>query len=131
MLPAIDSWAAFAAGPPQLFKETLMANMFDQMKQAMQMRKEAKRLQAEVEKISFEYSNGGITCVARGNFTIASIKLAPEALQEVAAGRPERFETMLHTVVNAALKGVRKQTQEMMAKVMKDSGMGGLFGGLG
>ncbi len=108
-----------------------MANMFDQMKQAMQMRKDAKRLQAEVEKISFEYSNGGITCVARGDFTIASIKLAPEALQEVAAGRPERFETMLHTVVNAALKGVRKQTQEMMAKVMKDSGMGGLFGGLG
>lgn len=108
-----------------------MAKMFDQMKQAMQMRKEAKRLQAEVEKISYEYSNAGITCVARGDFSIASIKLSPEALQEVAAGKPERFETMLNTVVNAALKGVRKQTQEAMTKLMKDSGMGGLFGGMG
>jgi len=129
MLPAIDSWAAFAAGPPQLFKETLMANMFDQMKQAMQMRKEAKRLQAEVEKISFEYSNGGITCVARGDFTITSIKVTQDSLKEVLAGKPERFETMLNNVINGALKGVKKQTQEAMAKMMQGSGMGDMFGG--
>ena len=108
-----------------------MANMFDQVKQAMQMRKEAKRMQAEVEKITFEYSNAGITCVARGDFSIASIKITPEALQEVAAGKPERFETMLNTVVNAALKGVKKQTQEVMTRLMKDSGMGGMLGGMG
>jgi DNA-binding protein YbaB len=108
-----------------------MANMFDQVKQAMQMRKEAKRLQAEVEKITFEYANAGISCVARGDFSILSIKVAPEALKEVIAGKPERFETMLNTVVNAALKGVRKQTQEAMGKLMKDSSMSGLFGGMG
>ena len=108
-----------------------MANMFDQVKQAMQMRKEAKRLQSEVEKITFEYTNAGISCVARGDFSITSIKIAPEALKEVVAGKPERFETMLHTVVNAALKGVRKQTQEAMGKLMKDSSMAGMFGGLG
>lgn len=108
-----------------------MANMLGQMKQAMQMRKEAKRLQSEIEKITFTYSNAGITCVARGDFSIASIKIAPEALEEVKAGKPDRFETMLNTVVNAALKGVRKQTQEAMGKLMKDSGMSGLLGGLG
>jgi DNA-binding protein YbaB len=69
--------------------------------------------------------------VARGDFSIISIKIAPEALKEVVAGKPERFETMLHTVVNAALKGVRKQTQEAMGKLMKDSSMAGMFGGLG
>jgi hypothetical protein len=34
-------------------------------------------------------------------------------------------------VVNGALKGVRKQTQEAMTRLMKDSGMGGMLGGLG
>jgi len=108
-----------------------MANMFEQVKQAMQMRKETKRLQAEIEKITFEYSNAGITCVARGDFSIVSIRFTPEALNEVRAGKPERFETMLHTVVNAALKGVRKQTQEAMGKLMQESGIGGMLGGLG
>ena len=108
-----------------------MANMFDQVKQAMQMRKEAKRIQGEIEKITCEYSNGGITCVARGDFTIVSIKISPEALQEVVAGKPERFDTMLLNVVNGALKNVRKQTQEHMAKLMKDSGAGGIGSLLG
>ena len=102
--------------------------IFDQMKQAMQMRSEAKRLQAEIEKITYEHSNGGITVVARGDFTISSIKIAPEAWEEPKAGKPERFETMLFSVVNAALKGVKRSTQEQMAKVMQAGGMGGLFG---
>jgi len=108
-----------------------MANMFDQMKQAMQMRKEAKRIQSEIEKITCEYSNGGITCVVRGDFTIVSIKIAPEALKDVLAGKPERFDTMLLNVVNNALKQVKKQTQEHMAKLMQSGAGGGLAGMLG
>jgi DNA-binding protein YbaB len=52
-----------------------MANVFEQVKQAMQMRKEAKRIQNEIEKITFEYANGGISCVARGDLSILSIKI--------------------------------------------------------
>ena len=106
-----------------------MANMFDQVKQAMQMRKEAKRMQAEIEKITCEHANGGITVVVRGDFTVTSIRVAPEALKEVVAGKPDRFETMLNTGVNGALKTVKKQTQEAMAKMMQGSGMGDMFGG--
>ena len=102
--------------------------IFDQVKQAMQMRSQAKRLQAEIEKIQCEYSNGGITVTARGDFTISSIKIAPETWSEVASGKTERFETMLFNVVNGALKSVKKTTQEQMAKLMQDGGMGGLFG---
>ena len=43
--------------------------MFDNIKQAMQMRSEAKRIQNEIQKISVTYSNGGITCVAKGDMT--------------------------------------------------------------
>jgi DNA-binding YbaB/EbfC family protein len=105
-----------------------MANVFEQVKQAMQMRKEAKRIQNEIEKITAEYTNGGITCVARGDFTIVSIKIAPEALKEVIAGRPDRFDTMLLNVVNAALKNVKKLTQEATLKLMQGSGMGDMLG---
>ena len=102
--------------------------MFDQVKQAMQMRSEAKRIQAEIEKIQVEYANGGISVTARGDFTISSIKISPETWAEVSKGKTERFETMLFNVVNGALKSVKKTTQEQMAKMMQAGGAGGLFG---
>ena len=103
--------------------------MFDQVKQAMQMRSEAKRIEAQIKQISAEYSNGGITVVAKGDMTIDRIAITPEAYEEVKAGKPARFETMLFNVVNGALKKAREATQQEMAKMMQASGgLGGLFG---
>jgi len=103
--------------------------MFDQVKQAMQMRSEAKRIQAEIQKIKAEYSNGGITVVAKGDMTVDRIAITPEAYEEVKAGKPQRFETMLFNVVNGALKKAKDATQAEMAKMMQaGGGMGGLFG---
>ena len=103
--------------------------MFDQVKQAMQMRSEAKRIQNEIQKIRAEYANGGITVVAKGDMSIDKIAVAPEAYEEVKAGRPQRFETMLLNVVNGALKRAKDATQAEMAKMMQaNGGMGGLFG---
>ncbi len=102
--------------------------IFDQVKQAMQMRSEAKKIQSEIEKISVEYANGGISVTARGDFTISSIKIAPETWAEVASGKRERFETMLFNFVNGALKSVKKTTQEQMMAAMKNGGMSNLFG---
>ena len=100
--------------------------IFDQVKQAMQMRAESKRIEAEVKKISAEYSNGGITVVAKGDMTIERIAIAPEAYEEVVKGKPQRFETMLFNTVNGALKRAREATQQMVMKQMQ--GAGGLFG---
>lgn len=100
--------------------------MFDQIKGAMQMRSEAKRIETEVKKISAEYTNGGITVVAKGDMTIEKISILPEAYEEVIKGKPARFETMLFNVVNGALKKAREATQEMMIKQMQAAG--GLFG---
>jgi len=103
--------------------------MFDQLKEAMKMRSEAKRIESEIKKITAEYSNGGITVVARGDMTIEKIAIAPEAYDEVKKDKPARFETMLFNVVNGALKKVREATQQEMAKMMQaGGGMGGLFG---
>jgi len=101
----------------------------DQMKEALKMRAETKRIESEIKKISAEYSNGGITVVAKGDMTIERISIAPEAYDEVKRGKPGRFETMLFNVVNGALKKVREATQQQMARLMQENGgMGGLFG---
>lgn len=100
--------------------------MMDNIKEAMKMRSEAKRIEAEIKKISVEYSNGGITVIAKGDMTIDKIAITPEAYEEVKAGKPARFETMLFNVVNGALKRAKETTQQMMMKQMQ--GAGGLFG---
>ena len=99
--------------------------MFDQIKQAMQMRAESKKIEAEVKKITAEYANGGITVVARGDMTIERIAISPEAYEEVVKGKPARFETMLFNVVNGALNRARESVQQTMMKRMRE---GGLFG---
>ena len=103
--------------------------MFDQVKQAMQMRKEQKRIQAEIERITAEYSNGGITCTVRGDFTVISIKVSPDAFKDVIAGKPERFTTMLTNVVNGALKQVKAKTQEVAMKLMQSGDLNSILGG--
>ena len=103
--------------------------MFDQVREAMKMRSEAKRIENEIKKITAEYSNGGITVIAKGDMSIEKIAITPEAYEEVKAGKPARFETMLFNVVNGALKKARETTQQEMAKLMQaNGGLGGLFG---
>ena len=103
--------------------------MFDQVREAMKMRSEAKRIEAEIKKITAEYANGGITVVARGDMSIEKIAITPEAYEEVIKGKPARFETMLFNVVNGALTRARETVQSEMAKMMQaNGGLGGLFG---
>ena len=102
--------------------------MMSQFKQAMQMRNEAKKLEAEVKKISAEYTNGGITVVVKGDMSVERISILPEAYEEVVKGKPERFETMLLNVVNGAIRRVREEMQKLMMKQMEEGNMPGLFG---
>ena len=99
--------------------------IFDQMKQAMQMRSEMKRIQSEGEKITANYANGGISVTVRGDFTVQSIKIEPDTWAEVQKGKTDRFETMLLNVINGAIKTAKKTTQEHMAQMMQAAGGGG------
>ena len=100
--------------------------MFDNIKEAMAARGQAKKMEAMIATVTAEYSNGGITAVAKGDMTIEKIAIAPEAYDEVKAGKPARFETMLHNVINGALKRAREAVQAAMMREMQ--GAGGLFG---
>jgi len=102
--------------------------MFGQVKEVIKARSGAKKVEAEIKKIVVDYSNGGITVVAKGDMSIEKIAVSPEAYDEVKAGKPARFETMLLNVVNGALKRARDSIQQVMMKQMQEDGMGGLFG---
>jgi len=97
--------------------------MFDQMKQAMQIRKETKRIQAELDKIVYTHQNGGIAITIKGDYTVTQVKVSEEALAEVKAGKTERFETMLKTVANAAIANIKQRSQQLMQQMMKDGSL--------
>lgn len=99
-----------------------MANIFEQIKQVTQMRREAKRVQAEVNKITATYANGGITVSARGDIEITGITIDDSVIEELKAGKTARFQTMLQNVVNGAIKQCRQQTQDMIEKQLKAGG---------
>ncbi len=105
-----------------------MANLFEQAKQLMQMRREAKRLQSEIEKITATYANGGISATFRGDFTLTDFTIAPEALEELKAGKTDRFITMFKNVINGAVKNVKQSTQDHMQKAMKSGGIADMLG---
>ena len=100
-----------------------MAGMFEQIKQITQMRREGKRIQAEIQRVTATYTNGGISATARGDFNITALTITDEALEELKAGKTARFVTMLQNVINGAIKNVRTQTQEMMEKSIKSGGI--------
>lgn len=103
-----------------------MANIFEQAKQALQMRREQKRIQSEIEKIVVEYANGGIHAVMKGDFTLSSLKFDDAALEELKNGRTDRFTTMMQNVFNGIIKKAKEATQQKMMQMMKEGGMGNL-----
>ena len=90
------------------------------MKQAKQMMAKMEQMREEVSQRTVEATVGGgmVTAVARGDNTLVSIKIDPEAAD------PEDVE-MLQDMIIAAVNEALKKAQEMMS-----SEMGKLTGGL-
>jgi len=102
-----------------------MAKMFEMMKQVQQM----KKMQKELKKKEVEISSNDktVTVVARGDMTIKSIKIAPEAMD---ASRPDRLEKTLVSTINGAMDSAKKAAASDMAKLTEGMGLGGLMGGM-
>ena len=88
------------------------------IKNAMKMRTEGKRIQDKINAIEETYENGGIAVRVRGDMTVVSITIAQAAYDEVKAGKTARFETMLLNTVNGAFAHVKKTIQEEMRKML-------------
>jgi DNA-binding protein YbaB len=101
-----------------------MAKMFKMMKQMSQM----KKMQRKLAKQEVEVSNNEktITVVAKGDMTIKSIKISPEALTTL---KPDRLEKAIVSTVNGAMESAKKAAAGDMAKMTEGMGLGDLMGG--
>lgn len=101
-----------------------MANMFQMMKQAHQMRK----IQKEMQKKEVELTNNdkNITVIVRGDMTIKSLKIEPSAVD---MNRLDRLEKTLVSTINSCLDSAKKAAAGDMQKLTKEMGLDGLFGG--
>jgi DNA-binding YbaB/EbfC family protein len=92
-----------------------MAGINKLLKEAAKMQENIQRLQSELAQRTVEASAGGgmIKVVAKGDNTIASIKIDPKA---VAPDDVEGLEDLVTSGVNAALAAAKKMADEEMAK---------------
>jgi DNA-binding YbaB/EbfC family protein len=101
-------------------------NLFQQAKQAMELRTKVKKIQKELESQTVDYENAGVIVTARGDMTIASIKISPETIDITRVDKLER--TVLENT-NRALKKAKDQASAQMQKMTKEMGLDGLLGG--
>jgi len=94
-----------------------MAKMLNMMKQVRQARKMQKHLAAKTVEVSS--NDGAVTVTARGDMSIKSIRIKPEALDPAAC---QKLERLLVSIVNGALDSSKKAAAADMA---------GLTGSLG
>ena len=100
-----------------------MANMMEMMKQAATMRKEMKRIQKELARKTVEFSNGGVSVVARGDMSIQGVTINPETVDLSDANRLARQIT---TAVNGALSAAKKQAGSEMSQLTSGLGLPGM-----
>jgi len=101
-------------------------NFIQQAKQAMELRSQMKKIQKELETQIVEYENAGVVVSARGDMTIASIKIDPEIIDIT---RVDKLERTILENCNKALKKAKDQASVQMQKMTKGMGLEGLLGG--
>lgn len=96
------------------------------MKQAARMQQQVQEVQAGLVHITAEASSGGgaVKVVAKGDGTVTSIKIDPQALT---AGDAALLEDMVLLAVNQALGKVRDAANAEMSKVTAGMNLPGLM----
>jgi len=101
-----------------------MANMIEMMKQMKQLKKMQKELKRKV--VTAASPDGAVTVEARGDMSIKSVEIAPEALTSMDA---KRLSDMVTRTVNSAMDSAKKAAAGDMSKLAGSAGLGSMFGG--
>ena len=101
-------------------------DMNELMQQAQMMQLELARAQEEILNQTFTATAGGgmVTVVAKGNSTIESIQIDPEAVDP---DDIEMLQDMITAAVNSALRSVAEASEQQMASLTGGINLGGLF----
>ena len=99
-----------------------MTNILKMIKDAAGMQKNMKKLQAQLRAKTVEFSsgNGMVTATARGDASIAAIRIDPRVLQ---AAQPAALEKLVLTAVEGALEAAKKMSAGDMQGLMADMGL--------
>lgn len=89
------------------------------------MKKEMKKIQKELESKTFEYSNGKVSVLARGDISVKSIKIDPSVID---SSGTDNLEKLVMSAVNGALSAAKESAGKEMAKITSGMGMGDLLG---
>ena len=84
------------------------------MRQAQQLKEKMEKVQKELEKETVEASAGGgaVTVVVTGSQVVQSVKIAPEAVEDV-----ELLEDMVLAAVSEAMKKSQELAQSRLGEV--------------
>lgn len=99
-----------------------MTNILKMIKDAAGMQKNMKKLQAQMRAKTIEFSsgNGMVTVTARGDASIAAIRIDPRVLE---AAHPAALEKLVLTAVEGALEAAKKMSADDMQEIMADMGL--------
>lgn len=100
-------------------------NMMKMMKQAAAMQKNMEKLQAELAERTVEFSSGGgmVTAVARGDQSLASLKINPKVVDPADV---EMLEDLVLSAVDGALTAAKEMASSEMGKLTSGLGIPGL-----
>ena len=101
-------------------------NMLNMIKQATGLKKQMKKMQKELAKKTVEGVSGGVTVVARGDMSIASVSSSPEMVDPT---KVDKLEKSVASAVGSALDSAKKMAASEMANMA--GGLGGLADMLG
>ena len=101
-------------------------NMQQMMKQAQKMQKELAKAQEEVANMTAQGTAGGgmVTAVVRGDMTVESVVIDPEAVDPEDV---EMLEDLVLSAVNEALKKAEEASSNQMGKLTGGLNIPGLF----
>ena len=94
-----------------------MPRMFDLMKQAMQMKREAGKIQQELVAHTYEATSADekVRVMVNGKMEIISLKISPDAFTSVS---PEKLERNIKDTINEALTLGQRDISEIMKSKM-------------
>ncbi|MFC1461056.1 YbaB/EbfC family nucleoid-associated protein [Verrucomicrobiota bacterium] len=99
-----------------------MKNMFKMLKDAASLQKNVKKIQSGLRQQTVEFSSGGgkITVTARGDGSIANIKIDPSVINP---GKATELEKMVLGAVEGAIGEAKKLSGEEMKKFAAEMGL--------
>ena len=102
-----------------------MTNILKMIKDAAGMQKNMKQLQTQMRAKTVEFSsgNGMVTVTARGDASIAAIRIDPRALDAAQPARNTALEKLVLTAVEGALEAAKKMSADDMQAMMADMGL--------